>query len=164
MDKQKAKLGQRPKLDIRPETHMEHPDQQPLALPMHAKIPESLQTQIQRMVKRSFEDYARATGQETFDESQDFDIEDETDPNSPYETFFDPVLKQDITLDDFNRNAEAYKNRFIRSQAEYYEKMDEDNAIARNLHRHYNRKDPQDSAQPSGSSDPPDSLKPTPAK
>lgn len=156
--------AKRPKLDIRPETHIEHPDPQPLAIPMNAKVPESLQSQIARMVKRSFDDYARATGQETFDESQDFDIDDETDPTSPYETFHDPVLNQEITLKDFNQNVEAYKNRFLRAQAEYYSKMDENEAIARNLHRHYNRTDTQDSAQPSDSSSPPDSLKPTPEK
>lgn len=140
-------------LDIVPETHVEHPDPQPLAIPARMKVPERLADQIKRLVKASIDDYARATGQETFDESEDFDVPDELDPNSPYEEFHDPVLNRMVTAVEFSENAEAYKKRYVNSQMEYWAQMDQENRIAENLFRHYNRdKKPGDGAEPRGSS------------
>lgn len=122
-------------LVIVPETHVEHPDPQPLAIPARMRVPERLQDTIARLVKRSVDDWAQQNGHETFEESEDFEVDDEVDPRSAYEEFFDPVLERNITAEEFRQNREAYKKRYVQQKMQYFAQLDEDGAIQRNLFR-----------------------------
>lgn len=64
----------------------EVPDPTPVEWPAGVRRPETLTEQIQRMVRVAVSQQAAAAGMETFEEADDFDIEDEDgDPTSPYE-------------------------------------------------------------------------------
>lgn len=63
----------------------EVPDPRPVARPLHIGVPETLAQQIQRMVRSELSQRAAAQGHETFEESDDFDVEEDEDLSSPYE-------------------------------------------------------------------------------
>lgn len=69
----------------------EIPDPTPVAMPIGFKRPEALVDQIRRFVRRELSESAAGHGYETFEESDDFDIEDDDDydPQSPWELNFD---------------------------------------------------------------------------
>lgn len=79
----------------------EIPDPNPIEIPAGMKRPETLAEQVQRLVKTSVSAYAAMHGHETFEEAEDFEIEDDFDPSTPYEVDFDPVLGREITPADF---------------------------------------------------------------
>lgn len=61
-------------------------DQTPIAIPAGWDRPESLQDQIKRLIRVQLSRQALEMGQESFEESDDFDIPDESgDFVSPYE-------------------------------------------------------------------------------
>lgn len=66
--------------------NLEYPDPTPLEWPIGVSAPESMEQKIARMVRTSVSEYANSVGQETFDEADDFDIEDpEALPDSRHE-------------------------------------------------------------------------------
>lgn len=69
----------------------EHLDPTPIAPPVGYRKSPSLREQIREMVRseRLAQELA-ASGYETFEEADDFDVDDDEDPNSPYEVHFDP--------------------------------------------------------------------------
>lgn len=67
----------------------EIPDPTPVAVPVGWSAPESLVDQVRRLVRQEFSQQARATGHETFEEADDFDVDDDFDPSSPWELNFD---------------------------------------------------------------------------
>lgn len=108
----------------------EVPDPTPVAIPAGFKVPETLQEQIKRLIRTSLSAAADEQGMETFEESEDFDIDDDMfDPSSPYEEVFDPVLNRGITLDEFNKNEAVYRERYLDAQQRAYEVMDTSNAL-----------------------------------
>lgn len=114
----------------------EVPDPTPLSLPSGFKRPETLAEQVARLVRSErFKQEMAQAGAETFDESEDFDIDDDFDPNSPYEAFFDPALNREVSADEFNRNHELYKKRYMKAQEEYFSKLDHEEIIHDNLVR-----------------------------
>lgn len=65
-------------------------DPVPMALPLNFKHPPSLNDLVRSMVRNVMSDAARDAGHESFEEADDFDIEDEQlDPQSPWEMNFD---------------------------------------------------------------------------
>lgn len=69
----------------------EHPDPNPMELPIGFERPESIQDLIKRLVTdRVIQKELDDAGLETFDEADDFDVEDEYHVDSPYEEQFDP--------------------------------------------------------------------------
>lgn len=67
-------------------------DPTPMAPPIGYKRQIPLHEQIRAMVRsEKLAMEAEAAGAETFDEADDFDIDDEMDPSSPYEANFDPM-------------------------------------------------------------------------
>lgn len=65
-------------------------DQTPLEMPMQWHRPPTLEEQIKSFVRRELSMRADMAGQETFDEADDFDIDDDPiDPRSPWELNFD---------------------------------------------------------------------------
>lgn len=91
----------------------EIPDPNPMEVPAGMKRPETLAEQVQRLIRTSMSNYAAMNGAESFEEADDFDIEEDFDPSTPYETNFDPVIGRDITPADF-QNPE--KRAYLREQ------------------------------------------------
>lgn len=73
----------------------ESPDPTPLAPPVGYKAAPSLAEQIREMVRseRLAREVAEA-GYETFEESDDFEVDDDYVVNSPYENEFDPPISE----------------------------------------------------------------------
>lgn len=104
----------------------EIPDPTPLELPVGFKKQETVAQMVQRLVRRDLSEYAERHGHETFAEADDFELEEDPDPFTPYETEFDPMLGRELTPADFkdpekrehikNLYAEAERNA-IRSDA-----------------------------------------------
>lgn len=113
----------------------EVPDTQPVTMPAGFRRPETLAEQVQRLVRTQLSEHAANQGAETFEESEDFDVDDEFDPTSPYEEFFDPALNRSVSIDEFQRNAEVYKKRYLKAQEQMYAQMDAEGIIRDNLHR-----------------------------
>lgn len=63
---------------------LEIPDPTPVEMPLGYERPESLQSMIARMV-RTFSDQAQKEGAESFEEADDFDIDDDSEIVSPYQ-------------------------------------------------------------------------------
>lgn len=106
----------------------ETPSQERLSLPSGFERPLTLQEQVQRLVRTSLSAYAEAQGMETFEEADDFDIEDDVEPNTPYEVFFDPVLGRDVTPAQFHQNEEHYRRLYAEkgntlTRAELFESL-----------------------------------------
>jgi hypothetical protein len=80
----------------------EVPDPTPVAIPVTGvKKPLPLAEQVARLVRSETWNRALADGAETFAEADDFDVEDDFDPRTPYETEFDPTLGREVTPADF---------------------------------------------------------------
>lgn len=91
----------------------EVPDPNPMEIPAGMKRPETLAEQVQRLVRHSISAHAELHGMETFEEADDFDIDEDFDPSTPYEVDFDPVIGREITPADF-MNPE--KRAFLREE------------------------------------------------
>lgn len=66
---------------------VEKPDPTPVQIPIEMRKPESMDDRIRRIIQHSLSVRARQVGLESFEEADDFDIEDEfdLDPTSPWE-------------------------------------------------------------------------------
>lgn len=91
----------------------EVPDPTPLALPVGFKTPESLTEQIQRLVRGAISQEAAERGEETFEEADDFDVDDELDFRTPYEMDFDPVLGREVSPEMMQKHAERYQQEYL---------------------------------------------------
>lgn len=109
----------------------EIPDPQPIAIPAGFKRPETLAEQVQRLVRTQVSQLAQARGAETFEESEDFDVDDELDPHTPYETFFDPVLGKDLSPAEFRANEQAIRRKYLDAQREYFNTLDRAETLQR---------------------------------
>lgn len=66
-------------------------DGRPMAPPLGYKKTPSIADQVREMVRsENLRLAAIASGQETFEEADDFDVDDDVDPTSPWEEYFDP--------------------------------------------------------------------------
>lgn len=66
----------------------EIPDPTPVEIPVHLNIRHS--DHIRDIIRQELSRFAEDQGHETFEEADDFDCDDDFDPASPYEEFFDP--------------------------------------------------------------------------
>lgn len=108
----------------------EIPDPKPMSIPSGFKRPETLAEQVQRLVRTQISRQAAEEGYETFEDSEDFDIDDDMfDPSSPYEEVFDPVLGRAITQDEFRRNEQVYRERFLQAEEAAYKQMEISDAL-----------------------------------
>lgn len=57
----------------------------PVAIPLGFQRPPTLEETIKRLVRGELSRQAADTGQETFEEADDFDVGDDYDPRSPWE-------------------------------------------------------------------------------
>lgn len=60
-------------------------DDTPIAKAVGFRAPPTMQEMIKRAIQTHLSDAARESGQETFEESDDFDVGDDYDPTSPWE-------------------------------------------------------------------------------
>lgn len=103
----------------------EIPDPTPVTIPAGFKRPETLAEQVQRLVRTHISREAAERGFETFDEANDFDVDDDpVDPSTPYETFFDPVLGKELTPLEFQQHEQVYRQRYLEAQRAYFEQHD----------------------------------------
>lgn len=66
-------------------------DPTPLAPPAHLRRSMTMAEQIQQMVRREISLRAEDAGFESFEEAEDFEVDDDPpDPHTPYEAVFDP--------------------------------------------------------------------------
>jgi len=86
---------------VQDEKGHEIPDPTPVALPVMTKKPLPLAEQVARLVRSAAWNNALNPDAETFAEADDFDVDDDFDPRTPYETEFDPVLEREVTPADF---------------------------------------------------------------
>lgn len=66
----------------------EIPDSEPVALRPGIKRPLTIQEQIKQMIRHEASMAAQENGHETFEEANDFDVDDEIDPISGYEVTY----------------------------------------------------------------------------
>lgn len=67
----------------------ELPDRTPVAIPVRLTRPPTMAEQVRELVRGELSRQAAASGLETWEEADDFDIGDDFDPSSPYELNFD---------------------------------------------------------------------------
>jgi len=60
-------------------------DDTPVEIPLRFRREETINEKVQRLVELNISARAEANGFETFDEADDFDVQDEYDPRSRYE-------------------------------------------------------------------------------
>lgn len=110
----------------------ELPDPTPLRLPSGFRRPETLQEQVARLVRTQISREAEEAGYETFEEAEDFDVDDDFDPSSPFETIFDPVLGE-VTPHDLKTFESEYRRKFIGLQQKFFEQEEKAGDIARKM-------------------------------
>lgn len=67
----------------------EHPDPRPVELPTRLRMPQRQVDRVRSIIRQELSDEARVRGVETFQESDDFEMDD-VEPFSPYEEVFEP--------------------------------------------------------------------------
>lgn len=89
-------------------------DDRPVEMPLGFKRPESLTEQIQRLVRGHLSRVAEQAGFESFEEAEDFDVEDDDiEPRTPFETEFDPVLGREVSPDMIQRDEARYRKEYV---------------------------------------------------
>lgn len=112
----------------------EIPDPRPMAIPAGFEVPETLEEMMQRLVRTTISQEAAARGEETWEESDDFEIpdgDDLDDPSTPWEEWFDPVLNRHITAQEFKENEAIYRERYEEAHRRAYEELDRSAALRR---------------------------------
>lgn len=87
----------------------------PMAIPVGFKRPETLAEQVARLVRH--ERLITDAGYETWEEANDFDVDD-TDPMSPHEMIYDPVLERMVAPSEFERNKDHYREAYRKKYAD----------------------------------------------
>lgn len=115
------------------DTGAEVPDQTPIELPAGFAIPETIAQSIQRLVRGAVSRAAHEQGLETFEEAEDFDLDDEEDDDksSVYETHFDPVLGKDLSPQEFRDNEVHYRRQYLEAQRRYFASIDRSQVVQR---------------------------------
>lgn len=112
----------------------EIPDPKPVSIPAGFEVPETLEEMMQRVIRTTVSAEAAARGEETWEESDDFEIpdgEDLADPATPWEEWFDPVLQRHITAQEFKDNEAIYRQRYQEAHQRAYEELDRSAALRR---------------------------------
>ncbi|AZL82911.1 hypothetical protein [Apis mellifera associated microvirus 39] len=142
-----------PRLD---EHGHEVPDPRPMAIPAGFRRPETLAEQVQRLVRTHISMQAQNEGFESFEEAEDFDIEDDHgEPTTPYETEFDPVLGREITPAEFSLHQERYRREMLDRQARHFARRDLEHEVAQPRSRKQPAKDAGDPPAKPAAKEPP---------
>lgn len=89
-------------------------DMTPLSIPVGAKRPEPLSSQVARLVRTEMSKMAQKQGMETFEEAEDFDVGDGEDFTSAWEEQFEGQFDQERQLEA--THYETRGNERIRKQ------------------------------------------------
>lgn len=126
----------------------ELPDPTPLALPVGFKKPETLEAQIQRLIKGKLSRQAEEQGFETFADAEDFDIDDDDEPSAPYEMQFDPILGREISPDMVRNSPDHFREEFLSKAVDSPEIEDRIEKKAKAYRRHRKQPEQDKPAQP----------------
>lgn len=88
-------------------------DPTPKSIPVGFKRPETLQEQIRRLVRTEVSEAAGANGWDTFEEADDFEIDDDPEIPTPYEMEFDQTLGREVSPQMLKDDAEEWRKRYI---------------------------------------------------
>ena len=80
------------------------PDEPPVAVPVRFSRPANLTEQIRAVIRGELSRQAGNQGHESFEEADDFDVDDDYDPRSPWELNFDQEAERGDR--DFRRDEE----------------------------------------------------------
>lgn len=94
----------------------EYVDPTPVEWPIGVTVPESLEQKIARMVRTGVSQFAADHGAETFEEADDFDVEEDDDPHSPHE-LDDDQLSIMRDMEAVRRIPPQFREAFERQQA-----------------------------------------------
>lgn len=109
----------------------EIPDPTPVTIPSGFRRPPTLQEQVQRLVRGELSRRAAEQGFETFEDADDFDVEGDEDPHTPFETHFDPVLGKEISPAEFKAQEARYREEYLKAQQRYFALQDAQDALSR---------------------------------
>lgn len=102
---------------------MEVPDPRPVAIPAGFKRPETLSEQVRRLVRME-----RLNGDEevdeSWDEANDFDIGDDFDPKSPWETMWDQDLQREVTPEDYAKRLPEMRRELEKRLRNHYRALE----------------------------------------
>lgn len=103
-------------------------DDTPVAMPIGFQRPPSLQDQIRRMIRSEQFNYEmEKQGNETFEESEDFECGDESfDPTTPYELDFDPAEQREFFKQSQTMTEEKVVDKAVDKSAEPPKKLRDD--------------------------------------
>lgn len=117
-------------------------DDTPMSLPVGFGRPETLAEQVQRLVRGAVSQAAADKEFETFEDAEDFDVDDDFDPSTPYETFFDPILGREVTPHDFMSNQDVYRKRYAEAVRDGFAEEDRYEALRSAIGRGEREPDP----------------------
>lgn len=87
-------------------------DRTPVSMPVGFHRPPTLQEQMLRIIRsEQWRAHMEASGQETFEDADDFDVGDDYDPRSPYEQNFDHDLNINALSEAVKRPKAAFKEQ-----------------------------------------------------
>lgn len=89
------RVSGRPQLSLLSPKGQEIPDSQPAAPSVKATRARSIRENMLEIIRSErFRTAMEEAGEETFEEADDFDVDDDYDPSSPYEEFFEGEYAQ----------------------------------------------------------------------
>jgi len=99
-------------------------DNTPVSLPVRLTRPLSEYDRFRNIIRTELSQQAASQGLETFEEADDFDVQDDFDPKSPWELEFDPVTQKEMLpselamLNNERKKAAMDISRFKRKKKE----------------------------------------------
>lgn len=84
----------------------------------------TLAERVARLVRQGVSQMAQDEGLETFEEAEDFDVDDDFDPRTPYEEVFDPVLGRSVTPREMQDRGEYYREKYLATERNRYREWD----------------------------------------
>lgn len=101
-------------------------DGRSMAIPSGFKRPETLQEQIRRLVRSDPTLFRQDDDDESFEEADDFDVEDDIEVTSPFEMFFDPTVGRDVSAQFFHDNEKQIRAAYQRQQQQRLREAERD--------------------------------------
>lgn len=107
----------------------EVPDPRPVSIPAGFQRPPSLQEQVRRLLPDMIRQQQEQEV-ETWEDANDFDVGDDFDPSSPWETIYDPTLGREVTPEEFARNLPQIREEVQKKLRNYYRLLEQDEELA----------------------------------
>lgn len=104
-------------------------DNKPLAIPAGFRRPPTLQEQVARLVERDISARAAAVGEESWEEANDFDIDEDFDPSTPWESIYDHELGREVTPAEFKEHWPQIREEMQSKIRNYYRLQEQDELL-----------------------------------